>query len=227
MVGTTFVNRAQTNIQLFNQLIRLGLGTADLTTVHRAYSVAAGIFAGQVRPEGRPFVCHVVGVASILADLGQPVAVICAGLLHSAYTHGDFGAGRGYVTNNNRRAIAQSLDADVREIIDAYARQAWNTATIHSWIATAKPIDDRLRITITIRFADALEDALDFGLQYSAKGKKHFSTVPRDDIVSLAETLEIRPRHYVRPWRPLHRRLMKRFFSRHPSAMAFVPRRYW
>ncbi len=191
MVRPEFADRAQTNNQLFNQLIGLGFGTPDLMSVYRSYKISARIFGGQVRPEGRPFICHVVGVASILAELGQNIAVISAGLLHSAYTHGDFGAGRGHVSKSTRRAICQSLDPEVLEIIDAYARQAWNEATIRSWIAAAKPIDNRLRTVITIRLANALEDSLDFGLQYSGKGERHFRDIPRDDIVSLAETLEI------------------------------------
>jgi (p)ppGpp synthase/HD superfamily hydrolase len=191
MVKLEFAYRAQTNIQLSNQLIGLGFNTADLTAVYRSYTVATRIFAGQMRPEGRPFICHVVGVASILADLGQPIVVICAGLLHSAYTHGDFGAGWGYVNKSSRRAIRRSLDPAVHEIIDAYARQAWNAATIHSWITKATPIDDPLRTIITIRLADALEDALDFGLQYSDKGERHSNNIPRDNVVSLAETIGI------------------------------------
>lgn len=190
MVRPEFAHRAQTNIQLFNQLIGLGFSTADLAAAHRSYTVAAGIFAGQVRPEGRPFTCHLVGVASILADLGQPIVVICAGLLHSAYTHGDFGAGPGYVNKSSRRTIRRSVDPEVHEIIDAYARQAWNTLTIRSWITAAKPISDLLRMIITIRLANAVEDALDCGHQYSGKGEKHSRDIPRDEIISLAQTIE-------------------------------------
>jgi (p)ppGpp synthase/HD superfamily hydrolase len=186
-----FGYRAQTNIQLFNQLIGLGFGTADLAAVYRSYTVATRIFTGQMRPEGRPFICHVVGVASILADLGQPIVMICAGLLHSAYTHGDFGAGRGYVSNSSKHAFRRSLNPQVHEIIDAYARQTWNAPTIRSWITMAKLIDNPLRAIITIRLADALEDALDFGLQYCGKGKRHSNSIPRDDIVCLAQTIGI------------------------------------
>ncbi len=107
MYDLRFERRAQTNTQLYGQLIAARYGSEEIVAVHRAYTLATKVFAGQLRPEGRPFVCHVVGVASILAMVEAPHATIVGGLLHSAYSHGDFGHGRGHVTRAARICSAQ------------------------------------------------------------------------------------------------------------------------
>ena len=187
-ITNAFARRAQTNIQLYNQLLEVGFDDADLVVVRRAYRTAAEIFAGWVRPEGRPFICHLVGVASVLAKLGEPVPVICAGLLHSVYSHGDFGAGQGRVGAPALRILERSIGPDACRPIDRYVQTAWNADNVRHWTANAGEVDGALRTVITIRLADALEDALDFGLHYSAKGEKHATAIPRGDIVALANT---------------------------------------
>ena len=47
-ITDTFARRAQTNIQLYNQLLERGFDDADLLVVRRAYWRAAEIFAGWV-----------------------------------------------------------------------------------------------------------------------------------------------------------------------------------
>src|ERR1700676_5647271 len=84
---------AQTNIQLFNQLHRKGYSESDLARVSAAYAFAARVFTGCFRPSGKVFLAHLVGTGSILAELHRPIATIAAGLLHSVYTHGEFGDG--------------------------------------------------------------------------------------------------------------------------------------
>src|SRR5438093_12019705 len=99
MTTTEFEERAQTNIQLYTQLLAAGHSVEDVRRVRAGYSLAAELFAGQLRPEGRPFLCHLVVVASIVAMLETASTIIIAALLHSAYTHGDFGMGRGQITH--------------------------------------------------------------------------------------------------------------------------------
>src|SRR3990172_1278360 len=55
---------------------------ADQELIQRAYRVAAEAHEGQKRASGAPYVTHCVAVATILADLGLPPAVVAAGLLH-------------------------------------------------------------------------------------------------------------------------------------------------
>jgi GTP pyrophosphokinase len=54
----------------------------DQDLVERAYRVADEAHKHQVRASVDPYIQHFVAVASILVDLGMPVATIAAGLLH-------------------------------------------------------------------------------------------------------------------------------------------------
>jgi hypothetical protein len=75
---------------------------ADAALISRAYDVAAGVHAGQMRKSGDPYITHPVGVAAILAEAGADDQTLCAALLHDTlevpgYTlgtlRGEFGAG--------------------------------------------------------------------------------------------------------------------------------------
>src|SRR3972149_3909678 len=55
---------------------------ADREVVARAHRVAEKAHAGQKRHSGDKYVQHCLAVADILADLGAPVPVLAAGLLH-------------------------------------------------------------------------------------------------------------------------------------------------
>lgn len=56
--------------------------SADHELVLRAYRVAEQAHHGQTRASGEPYISHCLAVASILAELCVPPAVIAAGLLH-------------------------------------------------------------------------------------------------------------------------------------------------
>ncbi len=74
---------AQTNIQLFGQMLREGYSNADLGCVRNAYELVMWLFTGIYRPSGKAFVEHLVGTAGILSSLHAPVEVVAAGLLPS------------------------------------------------------------------------------------------------------------------------------------------------
>ena len=54
----------------------------DRELVLRAYRVAEKAHEGQRRASGDPYITHCVEVASILAEMRVPPAVVAAGLLH-------------------------------------------------------------------------------------------------------------------------------------------------
>jgi len=55
---------------------------ADRELVIRAFKVAEKAHSGQQRASGEPYVSHCIAVATILAELRVPPAVVAAGLLH-------------------------------------------------------------------------------------------------------------------------------------------------
>ena len=157
---------AQTNIQLFNQLRRAGYSNADLEYLYRAYEVAIRLFTGRFRASGKTFIAHLVGTASILAALRAPIALIAAGLLHAAYTHGDFGKGRQGISSAKRRKLKQSLGEEAEQYIARYTAQPWNEQAIsvtHDKLDTLNAIE---RDIILMHLANTLEDYLDLGMFY-------------------------------------------------------------
>lgn len=58
------------------------ISPADKDLLERAYRVAAKAHTGQKRASGEPYINHCLAVASILQELGAPVPVIAAALLH-------------------------------------------------------------------------------------------------------------------------------------------------
>src|SRR5512137_1853160 len=84
----------QTNIRLYNDLLARGYPDRDIRCLQAAYDLSMRLFTSRFRASGKPFLAHVVGTAGILGLLQAPGPVLAAGLLHAAYTHGDFGDGR-------------------------------------------------------------------------------------------------------------------------------------
>jgi hypothetical protein len=184
-----FQSRAQTNLQLYRQLLDAGYAMDDVRAVREAYVLATTLFAGQLRPEGRPFTCHLVGVASILATVGAPERTIIGGLLHSAYTHGDFGRGRGEVTGEARASLRRAIGVQAEELVSCYACHPWNASTVRHWLANAANLSADVRTVAVIRLADAIEDELDDGLALSSKSSNGNRRIPVADLAALGDAL--------------------------------------
>ncbi|QIZ01061.1 HD domain-containing protein [Streptomyces sp. S1D4-11] len=58
---------------------------ADLALIKQAHDEAARWHKGQIRRSGDPYITHCLAVAAILADMGMPPLVVCAGLLHDIH----------------------------------------------------------------------------------------------------------------------------------------------
>ena len=63
---------------------------ADLRDLQQAYDVAEVSHRGQTRRTGEAYITHPVEVAQILADLGMPVPVLAAALLHDTVEDTDY-----------------------------------------------------------------------------------------------------------------------------------------
>src|SRR4051794_35545495 len=114
---------AQTNLQLYNQLVARGWSASQLARTRRAYELMTDLFAGQLRPSGKTFLAHLVGTASALATAGARADLLDAGLLHAAYTHGDFGDGRRDAAVPKRAIVRAAIGATAEALVDEYARR--------------------------------------------------------------------------------------------------------
>jgi len=163
---------AQTNVQLFNQLLSEGYSQKDRELVRVTYEFAMVLFTGLFLPSGKTFIDHLVGTASILASLHVPVEVVTAGLIHAAYLHGDFGgAGKG-ITEAKREKVRGVVGEDVEDYVHRYDRLLWNAQkirTVHDNLAELDPVE---RHVLLMRLANELEHQLDLGGMYFAESEK-------------------------------------------------------
>jgi HD domain len=143
---------AQTNLRLYEELRQAGRDPAEIVAVRRAYDLAARLFAGQYRASGKPFVAHLVGVASILGRLGERGALVVAGILHAAYDQGIFPGWRRRVTEAKRAAVRAVAGEEAERLVIGYHRHVE---------------DDR--DVVVMRLANELEDLVDLAGAYSAK----------------------------------------------------------
>lgn len=155
---------AQTNVQLLAQLAGSDRYTApDIVAVDRAYGLARALHPHAYRANGKPFVCHLVGTASIVAQLGERPDVVCAGLLHAAYAQGDFGPRLRRMSRRTRRELVAVVGDAVEEIVARYTTTPWTMDALRA-LADAAPGDPVDRAVGILRLANELEDAHDGAL---------------------------------------------------------------
>jgi (p)ppGpp synthase/HD superfamily hydrolase len=161
---------AQTHLQLYRQLREGSYSEEELVFVDRAYQIAMRLFAGHYRPNHKPFLMHLVGVASILASTRQPVGLIAAGLLHSAYPLGLRRKGS-QVQRTHRKQIAESLGPEVEELIYAYGNRTWSVGDFRNAEDAVHSSTIEGRQLQLLKLADLHEEFLDGGHSYEP-GKK-------------------------------------------------------
>jgi len=176
---------AQTNIQLYNQMLALSYSEADVDRVRQAYELLMQLFGSQYRPNGKPFVNHLIGTASILLTLGVKLTVVNAGLLHAAYSHGHFRHLVPYIPRLKRQRLRRVLGEEVESLIRAYQDLKWTPKTLIALTEQAHSMNSDTKNCVLIRLANELEDHLDAGLGYGAKSKRYYSDV--DTIASLRQ----------------------------------------
>lgn len=148
----------QTNLQLYELLIRLGHDEAALDLANRAYLLAARLTSGVLRGSGKPFACHVVGTAAIVAEAGQDGPCIAASLLHAVYQDRvPFPGGR--VGERRREYLRERFGSVVEALVHEY----------HGFeCARLDELDDeqlrRRRTVVMMRLADEIDDLLDHGV---------------------------------------------------------------
>ena len=75
---TTAHHPAQTNLQLYNQLLALSWPADDLERVRAAYEFVDELFSGLHRGSGKTFIAHLIGTASVAAGVDGRHDVVLA-----------------------------------------------------------------------------------------------------------------------------------------------------
>lgn len=156
------MKQAQTILDLREQLRQLGWAPEDRVLIDQAYAQACRLFSAKFRGAGRPFLCHLVGTASIVAGHGANAEVVSAALLHAAYRQGDFGTHTGRPRRAQRADMARRFGAVVQDLIQEYGDLDWaqmirlDTAALTA-VAAGVPSQ-----VLFIRAANELEDSQEY-----------------------------------------------------------------
>lgn len=167
---------AQTNLQLYNQVLAANYAGQDLERVATAYNHALRLFSGVYRGNGKPFINHLVGTASILVANSAPPSTVLAGLLHAAYSHGAVSIPLVNLRWPTRRKLGAVLGEEAEQLVWSYTRFRLRPQDLPDLQRRIGEISELERNVITIRLANDLEDHLDDGLDYCAKEKSLYDS---------------------------------------------------
>lgn len=158
---------AQTNLQLYNQLLSQGRSIEDLARAKSAYDLASLIYAAHYQADGKPFISHTVGVASILGQIGLPIEVVAFGLIHNVYGNGDFGDGRQHRSTPARRLrVRKAVGAEVEALVHRFRHFRITGKTIDRVEADLDSYGESERHLVLADLADHLEKYADDGVLY-------------------------------------------------------------
>ncbi|MGL6043081.1 MAG: hypothetical protein ACRC1J_04095 [Sandaracinobacteroides sp.] len=159
---------AQTNVQLFAELARAGWSIADLQRAEAAYWFAIPKLGSRIRSDGRPFLSHLCGTASLAARAGAGPDTVMAALLHAVFAQGRM-ARAGGASPANRASVASVAGEDAVSIILAYDAQEWNDTEIRLLAQSPFAIAGLKREALLIRLANEADDAADGAAAFSGK----------------------------------------------------------
>jgi hypothetical protein len=178
---------AQTNLQLYNQLIALSWSDDDLRRVRSAYELADRMFAGTNRRSGKPFIAHLVGTASVAAEVDGRRDLVLAALLHNVYT----GGGTAILSKApSRPSIRALVGTSCEEIIYAYATTPWSVDALADALAAAADVDSLQRSVLLLRLVNEVDERVDLGHRYDDKGALLRGDDPVPQMADLADRLD-------------------------------------
>jgi hypothetical protein len=184
---------AQTNIQLFNQLHRVGYRAPELEAVVSAHEFMTTLMTGQFRASGKTFIAHLVGTASILGYLHVAAPIVAAALLHAAYSAGDFGDDRPGISDAKRARVRLAVGEQAEDYICRYHNLPWDDQTIRKVAGDLAGMTAIERDVVLMRLANELEDFLDLGPLYCGDQKRLWISGSRrwQLMVGMARDLDV------------------------------------
>ena len=160
----------QTNLQLYALLLRRGWAADDLQSMAKAYDLALSLFACQVRPSGKPFICHLVGSAGAAAVASDEPDVSVASLLHAAYDFARWGDGLEGPAASRRQQLRTVIGDNAETLVFRYSTLGWEVEAVNELLARASSLPELDRSVVLMRLANEADDMADLGLRLSTKG---------------------------------------------------------
>jgi (p)ppGpp synthase/HD superfamily hydrolase len=181
---------AQTNLQLYAQARAEGYDEVAQEALVDAYTLAVRLFAGLHRASGKNFLAHLVGTASALVEARSRISVVAAGLLHAAYTHGEFGDGWRGMTVDKRARVAAVVGEECEGLIARYTDFRWRSEALSQLRETLAGFAGADRDVLLMRLANELDDHLDLGVLFYADAERRLRLLePLAVCVDLARDL--------------------------------------
>lgn len=183
---------ASVNTRLYAQLLGQGRAERELRDVRGAYELACEVYSGAYQADGRPFVAHVVSVASIVALLGMPSDIVAAALLHNVYGNADFGDGLwSCATDERRRRVRRAVGVRIEACVHRFSelRLANNVSAIKARLPQLDPHD---RMLLAIELADALDKYADLSVLFFGDGAwvTRFVDANEQDLMDIGYAIE-------------------------------------
>lgn len=148
---------AQTNLQLYRQMMQSGADEAELSLANRAYLLASRLTSGVLRGSGKPFACHLVGTASVVVECGLRGPCVAAALLHAVYQDRvPFPGDRSL--EQRREYLRMHFGPEVEHLVHAYHLS--ENASLEEFS------DEQLvghRTVVVLRLADEIDELVDDG----------------------------------------------------------------
>ena len=161
---------AQTYLQLHHQLREMEYSHTQMRDIQHAYKFAIHLFAGYFQANGKEFLSHVIGTASILTSLKASPNIIAAGLLHNVYSRGDFGDGQKGGSKARRKQIRQALGEEVEAYVYRFPSLRLAPPTTSRLTSSIEMLDHIDCNVLLIILAEGLEHRLN--LEYPAQNDR-------------------------------------------------------
>lgn len=160
---------AQTNIALYEQMKEYGYGMDDIILMKRAYDFAASARSVSLRGSGKPFICHLVGTASLVVQHRQPIEYCVASLLHAMYLKGsDFGVGMN--TRGRRFVVRREFGEDIEKLVHDCHKLKWKYSEQQISDLMSGHYSPASEKIILIKLCNEAEDFLDNAVLYTGAG---------------------------------------------------------
>ena len=148
---------AQTNLELYEQLLRSNYSKDFVIEVNRAYFFAIKYLHTMFRGSGKPFICHLVGTASLMAFVRVEPKLVLSALLHALYQN------RVVIENRDltqKRILISNLFG---EEIDNLIYEYTNFEEKNLLEITENDLTDKAN-SVALHLADHLEDLIGYSI---------------------------------------------------------------
>ena len=181
----------QTNLQLYRLMIEMGYQPDDIVRVTHGYGLAMQLFSGRYRACGKPFVCHLVGTAAVLAWLRAPVTSVVCGLLHAAYAEGDFGSASHGMTPMKRERLRRVVGDEAESLIVDYTTSSRTATALVAAHASFASLSPRRREILVVQLANELDDFRDWAPHFARNADNRLDglRMSRSQQIEMAQSL--------------------------------------